>query len=123
MRICPKCGHQDEPYWKQCAFRQHISYCKIGDLELFEPNLALELKKELYIGKEFYAYHLTKGGRVERVAISDNPTWQKRWYIGTYERSKANKLPNQYHVPSLLANKHIRDAKFQTKLFEVKNNE
>lgn len=120
MRVCPKCGFKDPLHWKQCAFRQHISYCKIGDLEFNNSLLANKVKKEIYCSEGFYAYHLTKGGRVERQAICENPTWKQRWYLAPYEKSKGNSLQGQHHQASILANKHIQERKLQTKLLEAK---
>lgn len=119
VRVCPNCEFHDPEYWKQCAFRQHVCYCRLSDLELHRPKLAERLKREPYLSEGFYAYHLTRGKRVERQAICENPNWQTSWYVGKYERSKSNRLPSHLHVPSLLANKHIKNRRLQKKLFEV----
>jgi len=120
MRVCPKCGCVDPPFWKQCAFRQNISYCTLGDIEYWTPSLAKLLNKNSFVDDEFYAYHLTKGKRVERTAKVDNPTWKTNWYIGTFERSIHNKLPSHLRTPSTIANKTLADRRNQTKLLEVK---
>lgn len=84
MRICPKCGYEDPPQWKQ-SMHFHEDYMPFTDFEMFYPKLAILVLKQKYVEDKPFVYHLTKGRNVLRQAIIDNPTYFVRWHPN-YER-------------------------------------
>jgi len=66
MFRCPKCGYLDLPCWKAHRYLLYVTYCRIDDLESFEPELAARLRKEINLVDGGYFYHLTKSGYVHR---------------------------------------------------------
>jgi len=80
--ICPNCGFKDSPCWRNSRFQIYTVYCRIDELQEFEPKIAERLLKERHIemkkrGKlvsveieegEYY-YQLTKTEIVNRTSI------------------------------------------------------
>ena len=65
MRVCPKCGHNDPPYWRPARHSNPdgtTDICHINDLEFHEPNLAEKLKhnRGVVVQDETFAYYLGK---------------------------------------------------------------
>ena len=116
MRVCPKCGYKDPSYWKPSAFHPEISHCRLGTFNEHYPQLAIKLQKELYFSDGVYAYHLTKGGNVERQAVCENPEWKNQWYIPT--ESAHHNLPPHLHNPAHLVAKWLKRDRVQKKLTE-----
>jgi len=68
MRECPCCGYMESPVWRNVRHRIYTMYCRIDDLELWEPELYKLLKEKAAKGDfaDFiinkYIYHIVKGG-------------------------------------------------------------
>jgi hypothetical protein len=76
MRVCPKCGFEDEECWRNLRFSLYQQYCHIEELDTFNPELASEiLKFRPTVKKPYtidgYAYMLTKSLHVRRMAVRD----------------------------------------------------
>jgi len=121
MRVCPKCRYKDPSYWKPSAFHPEINHTRSENFQAEFPELFQKLKIKGYIADGFYAYHLTKGGNVERQEISENPKWKEQWYIPT--ESKNHNLPSHLHNPAKLVSNWLKRDRSQTKLLETKKEE
>jgi len=66
LKICPKCGYQDPPYWLASRHRQ-IEFTKRDYLLVNEPKIAKKLILGEVITNGYYAYLLRPSGTVERV--------------------------------------------------------
>lgn len=114
MRVCPKCHYVDSAYWRY-SFMDQIDYTELENFKLLHPELVDELlrKKTIADFDEIYAYHLTKGGNVERQAILQNPTWHIRWHpFGSRESHSKKKTGMSKHLSTLYTPRR------QRKLFE-----
>ena len=40
MRVCPRCGFEDPPCWRQNRWVSDVSYCRIEDFQKEYPSLA-----------------------------------------------------------------------------------
>jgi len=69
----------DSPVWRHVRQRIYTDYCRVDDLENWEPELYALLKdkvksrdfKDFTVGK--YIYHICKGGViVQRIHINDS---------------------------------------------------
>jgi hypothetical protein len=68
MRVCPKCGYQDAPIWRNTLRRLYQQHCHINDLEIWNPELAADLKEKRYVFKNGVKYKLnSKGTHVHRI--------------------------------------------------------
>jgi len=56
MRVCPECGHKESPIWKNRFHRLYEQYCRLDELETWEPELAKELTESAHVLKEKYVY-------------------------------------------------------------------
>lgn len=77
MKQCPKCGHIEEPYWRNVRYRLYTQYCRIEDLEQDYPELAKKIKSASLRNKDVvhknYIYHLVKNGVVvQRIHVLDS---------------------------------------------------
>lgn len=79
MRECPCCGHKDSPIWRNVRYRIYTMYCRISDLDNWEPELYAILNekvkakdfKDFTIGR--YIYHIVKNAIiVQRIHINDS---------------------------------------------------
>lgn len=69
MKVCPKCGFIDPPYWLPSRWRI-TEYCRIEDLQRDQPRLAQELEKVKpmqIIEDQYYFYRMNEAGFVERI--------------------------------------------------------
>jgi len=117
MRVCPKCGYEDEPYWRASAFKRYISVAHIDNILLDKPKLAKQLEDLKFAEDEFYAYHLTRFRNVERQAKCDNPNWKKQWQI-PIEKGFSRKLPSSWRFPCDAYNRIKKEKANQRRLFE-----
>ncbi len=68
MRVCPKCDFHEPPIWRnRMAKRLYTQFCRLDELEPWEPELFEELKKEGFAFHDGVKYRLTKRGYVERL--------------------------------------------------------
>lgn len=88
MRVCPKCGYHESPIWRPSIAHREIDFCRFEDFQQEHPKLAEKLLESQQrkgtknvVEDEIYAYHLTKGGNVERQAKIDNPAFRVKWLI------------------------------------------
>jgi len=80
VRVCPKCGYRDPPFWRPAAWRRNyeVDVCHISDLEFNDPKLAARIKAHQgeYISDETFTYRLPpKSPWVYRI-------WKKLYEIG-----------------------------------------
>ena len=74
MRVCPKCGYRDPPYWRPAKMHNpsgDMDIARIDDLELFEYKVAYALLKNRteVVTDRWFAYYLGKRAVwVKRVA-------------------------------------------------------
>lgn len=63
MKVCPRCGYEDQPFWLNHQWQQHIEYCRIEDFKGDYPILASQLTKlgSITSDDNFY-YRLTRRG-------------------------------------------------------------
>jgi len=64
MRVCPKCGYVDEPYWLHTKFSYYIDQCRYENFRLMFPQLAEQIFKERKVQDANYVYRLSKNNRV-----------------------------------------------------------
>jgi len=88
MRVCPKCGYRDPPYWRPARHRYISDICHITDLDVNEPELAKKVRvfgraPNYYCDGKYY-YRLTASNTVERTERDDFHGLQK----GHYERGR-----------------------------------
>ncbi len=64
MRVCPQCGYIDDYTWRPKIWHTHseIEICRLCDLEIISPKLALRLKTEPTACDEYYAYRISRTG-------------------------------------------------------------
>jgi hypothetical protein len=71
MDICPECGYEDEPIWRNTLRRLYSQHCHISDLDIWNPQLAEKLKKEKYVFLNGVKFKLNKkGSHVHRIAAN-----------------------------------------------------
>jgi len=62
LRVCPKCGYEESPIWRNTLRRLYTSHAHIEDLKIWEPELAKELIEKKYVYRNGVKYKLTKKG-------------------------------------------------------------
>jgi hypothetical protein len=83
MFVCPNCGFRDAPCWRTCRFIRIAVYCRLDELESFDPKLTQKLRKNNDLEEGPYAYHVSKTGYVVRVVrelrpfLYDHNMWDK----------------------------------------------
>lgn len=93
MRVCPKCGFKDPPYWRPAKMHNpsgDIDICRIDDLIFNESKLGKELdtQRDSVIEDEQYAYLLTKRARwVRRVSLQIFKDCGRAAFNPPYEQS------------------------------------
>lgn len=64
MRICPKCGYYESPYWRHSRFSYWIDLITLENLWEIEPKLAQELERNGRAEDKYYVYRLA--GKTKR---------------------------------------------------------
>jgi len=56
MRVCPKCGYEDQPIWRHSRYDFNADYCRREEFEEIEPLLseALSETEPLIDGRNIY---------------------------------------------------------------------
>jgi len=72
MRVCLKCGHKDSLIWRNNPHRLYTSYCRLDELEDWEPKIAEQVKKLKDCKIQGYIYHLNEKGFVCRIYEADS---------------------------------------------------
>jgi len=102
MRVCPKCGHRDEPIWRPAKMHNpsgDIDIARIDDVQVWLPKIAEQLN--LVRGKEaivegIFAYYIGKRGHwVRRIAADIFRDCGLNAFNPPYETSGHNKLSKQ----------------------------
>lgn len=81
MRVCPKCGYIDPPYWKHVKYSYYIDASSLENFKLLCPELAKRIAREKVVSDEHFIYRLCKKGTwVERKAKVDfvGETWSDK---------------------------------------------
>ena len=99
MRICPKCGHEDDYWWRPRRSRVYCEYTKVDTLEWNQPELLKKIQEaqpDIYNDGHF-VYHITrKGINVERIEkkLYDFMGWGAE----PQEKVDHSMHPNQYFL-------------------------
>ena len=104
IRVCPKCGFEDPPYWRKGQGDHYgdMDICRIEDLDFDNPGLAKELREKLEVFDKDYAYRLTLPRKI----------WVKRRWLQIFKVQGWKPIPYDREAKK-------RDIK-QKKLFETK---
>lgn len=97
MRICPKCGFVDPPYWLPSRWRIP-EYCRVEDLQKDQKHIVKQLLNVApmeIITDQFCAYRMTETGFVERIWINLYKTGGKSAFNLSREAHHFN--PNFVH--------------------------
>ena len=71
MRVCPKCGYVDPPYWRHSKYSYWIDHIEYENFQTLHPELC-PLQPGGKIENEHYVYRrMKKSDRVERKALID----------------------------------------------------
>ena len=113
MRVCPKCGYVDPPYWRHSRFSYWLDIIEVENLALVKPELAKILKKEkkgFVVEDKDYYYRKGKNGvfveRKAKIDLGDKSQWREK-------REKARRRP-----PVTDFRKYWRIDPLQKKLIE-----
>ena len=74
MKICPNCGHRDNPYWRHSRFDFNADYMREDDFAREFPELFKQLPpkpEKLILGLYVYYRRGKKEKQVYRVALED----------------------------------------------------
>ena len=78
MKVCPNCGHKDNPYWRHSRFEYNADYMRFEDFQQEYPYYAKLLEHagnhepiEDMEGLNFYYRRGTGGIEVYRVSKED----------------------------------------------------
>jgi len=91
MFVCPKCGFEELPCWRNNRWQPYGQICKIHELEVFNPELTKKLKEEIKVEDQHYYYQLTKTGWVHRI----RKEFKNYWVHGHYTEAAKVVDPQQ----------------------------
>ena len=110
MRVCPKCGHSDNPLWRNCIFSRDHQFMRIEDFKEAYPHLAEKIETHKYVRDGQFLYHKGTKYVLRKEPVSWNvPFWEQ------FERQGRKFKDMASHYNALKKN-----AKFQKRLFEEK---
>jgi len=69
MRVCPKCGHRDNPYWRNSRFEFNAEYMSREDFKREYPKIWDKLKdlpNHHPVTVEYYLYY-NRGRKEQQV--------------------------------------------------------
>jgi len=92
MFVCPKCGFEDLPCWRNNKWQPYGQICKIHELESFDKELANRLRKETRFEDENYFYQLTKTGWVHRIRKEFKTFWTRGHFTEKYIDAREDPL-------------------------------
>src|SRR3989304_1854966 len=78
MKVCPKCGFEESPFWRPAFVDIEKEIIEVENLAMIEPGLLAKLKpgQDVIIGRN--AYRLTRKG------TRGKPKWVQRMYLPLY---------------------------------------
>jgi len=102
MFVCQKCGWREYPNWRSHRWTLYAVYCRIDELEVFQPEIAKVLKEKIeYVDEHGYLYHYAvKSGIVIRIQ-NDLKVFWKRGH--TEEKFKKRDLNQRQLLKSMEA--------------------
>lgn len=120
MRVCPKCGFIDPPYWLHCKFSYHIDSCRFSEFKNQHPELARNLRKggDIIEDKDnYYRLNITQTHVFRKAKIE----WTE---INPFGAEKYEKFDHKFKKSSFIKSaespsRWIKVHPNQTKLFEV----
>ena len=115
MRVCPKCGYKDSPYWKHVKFSYFVDSCSFENFEIMHPNLAKEIKEKMVSDEHNYYRYVKKSNWVLRMAKEDVLT--KPFGAEEFEKV-AHTQKSPYHYDKSFGKILMRENPKQTKLFK-----
>ena len=100
MRVCPKCGYRQSECWRNKRWHLYAEYCHIEELEVFEPDLAMEIREQL----PRYKYPLKRGpffymiSRTGHVSRLDQESYLTDGFDGsvTESQKRARRLASSF---------------------------
>lgn len=101
MRVCPKCGYRDPPYWRPAKMHNpsgDMDIARIDDLQMWQPKIAEKLlaKRGEPITNSHFAYLIGKRAVwVKRIAIDVFRDCGRAAFKPAFETSRHNKLAAQ----------------------------
>lgn len=98
MFICQKCGWRDFPQWRSHRWTLYAVYCKLDELESFEPEIAKILREEIEHEDEHgYFYHLAvKASIVIRIPADLKSYWKRGHTEEKYMPHKFDRKLNEF---------------------------
>jgi len=109
MRVCPKCGYEDNYLWENCRFKRDLQLMRIEDFIKQFPHLSERIKKERYVRDGQFLYHKTS-----LYVLRKEPADWNQPFAENFERKGREMV--------CMANYHAekrRAMKTQTRLLEV----
>lgn len=101
MRVCPKCGYHDPPYWRPAKMHNpsgDMDIARIDSLQMFEEQIAEQLlnQRGKVVTNTHFAYLIGKRGVwVKRVGLQVFKDCGRAAFKPPYESSGHNKLAKQ----------------------------
>jgi len=116
MRVCPNCGHVDNPLWRPSAFKWGADHTRIDDFIIMNPKLGKELKEKQFnkssedrwVEDKYFLYRISKFGNVTRIAKLE---WTKKMFVAHGVTDSVSK-----HTKSIVKKNHYETLKKQKKL-------
>ena len=71
MRVCPKCGYVDPPYWRHSIYSYWIDFTEYENFKNMHPELCPLQSGELTEDEYFVYRRMKKSDFIERKAIVD----------------------------------------------------
>jgi len=109
MRVCPKCGYIDPPYWKHVKFSYFVDSCSLENFSLLFPNLAEKITDDMVFDGINY-YRLIKSGfwvlRMAKIDVIEKP----------FGNEKFEKVDHSPYNENKIFWKKIREYETQKKL-------
>jgi len=97
--ICQKCGTRDYPCWRNHRWTMYATYCKLDDLETWQPELISELKEKKQIERYGYFYNLAKNGYIViRIPADLKDFWKRGHTEENATRARERALQKKLEV-------------------------
>jgi hypothetical protein len=116
--VCPNCGYKDVLCWRSACWLKVATYCRIDELETWQPELAEKIKL-LDVGETLeekgFVYRLTRSGNVYRIVKELSQVYSSHGYTESPIHSRMKKSLKKKHFSSYKEN--------QTRLLDVQQKE
>ena len=104
MRVCPKCGFKDPPFWRSMKYKRYTDYCHKDELGYWDPELYQKIVEAGTITIPPFRYHITKAGYIHRIALLNlaNPSNPRSMEEPDMERPKHRYHPEPVKLTKFL---------------------